>query len=601
MKHKAIGICMLLMVATVLPVAGITNNETGYCLVNSINGEDEWTMFLHDPERTGYSTSSAPNTDMLKWVFEGPGGCIIGIDCSPAVVNNKVYISTWDEYFYCLDADTGEELWSYYDDMFAGCSPAVYESKVYVSSDYYFYCFNADTGDVVWKYDIEFRGSHPSPVIVDGKVYYAHSRSTTGSGDACLYCFDANTGNKFWEYNFGYISVSSPAVAYGRVYVSSDDEDNDEKMNCFDASTGKLLWAFDIGKYGMYTPTIYDGRLYFGGDVLYCLNSYTGKQIWTYNVSKPIVCSPTIAYGNIYFQTSAGSEIYCLDLYNVSKIWSYPIGQLMGMTPVVADNKVYAGTWGFSAELLLCLNASTGEVIWEYDMSGAAPFWSCAPSVAYGRLFMGGGDTNKLYCFEDPFLPAPTIDGQKEGFVNCSYNFDVVTNEPNSNKVRYFVDWDDGTSEWTDYYNSGEEVTISHMWNNSDMYSLHVHAESIKGFRSKWSIHNITIIDGAMLEIQAIKGGLFKVTTIIKNLGTRDAVGVNWSILLDGGLILLGKKTTGKDNIPVDDEITVISKSIVGFGSAVITVNATVPIGFSDTREQKAFIFLVFINVKLSG
>ena len=57
------------------------------------------------------------------------------MDSSPAVADGKVYLGSWDDKFYCLDAVTGSLIWSYtigghIDDS----SPAVFEGRVYIGS-----------------------------------------------------------------------------------------------------------------------------------------------------------------------------------------------------------------------------------------------------------------------------------------------------------------------------------------------------------------------------------------------------------------------------------------------------------------------------------
>ncbi|GAI45049.1 unnamed protein product, partial [marine sediment metagenome] len=82
------------------------------------------------------------------------------------------------------------------------------------------------------------------------------------------------------------------------------------------------------------------------------------------------------------------------------------------------------------------------------------------------------------------------------------------------------------------------------------------------------------------------------VSVVIKNVGTADATDVNWSIILDGGFILLGKETIGTVNIPAGEEVTVCSDLILGFGRSTITVIA------SDTEETvNSFVFIVLIWV----
>jgi len=98
-----------------------------------------------------------------------------------------------------------------------------------------------------------------------------------------------------------------------------------------------------------------------------------------------------------------------------------------------------------------------------------------------------------------------------------------------------------------------------------------------------------------ILEIGNITGRLFKVSTAIRNIGGVDATMVNWSITLDGGVILLGKETSGGiPSIPVGDEKTISSGLILGFGKTVIIATAECNES-SDAAERDAFVLLFFI------
>jgi predicted aconitase with swiveling domain len=84
---------------------------------------------------------------------------------------------------------------------------------------------------------------------------------------------------------------------------------------------------------------------------------------------------------------------------------------------------------------------------------------------------------------------------------------------------------------------------------------------------------------------------------VIKNSGGIDAIGVNWSITLDGGFVLLGKETRGRIvSIPAGREKTVSSSLIFGFGKTVVTVTAEKIGVSSDVKEQEAFVFLFVVT-----
>ena len=61
-----------------------------------------------------------------------------------------------------------------------------------------------------------------APAVADGKVYVGNTvHVKVHSGD--IYCLDASNGNLIWNFTTGDWVSSSPAVAYGNVYVGSND------------------------------------------------------------------------------------------------------------------------------------------------------------------------------------------------------------------------------------------------------------------------------------------------------------------------------------------------------------------------------------------
>ena len=105
---------------------------------------------------------------------------------------------------------------------------------------------------------------------------------------------------------------------------------------------------------------------------------------------------------------------------------------------------------------------------------------------------------------------------------------------------------------------------------------------------------DVTITEPApVIEIGDITGGLLKVTAVIKNTGEADATDVDWSINLNGGLILLGKETTGTAaTIPAGGQVEVTSGLILGFGKTTITVSAG-----GESKDQAATVLLIFIKI----
>ena len=104
------------------------------------------------------------------------------------------------------------------------------------------------------------------------------------------------------------------------------------------------------------------------------------------------------------------------------------------------------------------------------------------------------------------------------------------------------------------------------------------------------------------MDIRAISGGVLRVGTEIYNKGGVMASDVNWSITLDGGVILLGKTTTGEIlGILPGESAAIQSGPILGFGKISVIVTADIDDGLSDMRSQGGFVFLFYAYVNPGG
>lgn len=57
------------------------------------------------------------------------------VQSSPAVVNGEVYVGSYDDNVYALNATTGAEIWTFQTGGFVYSSPAVVGGVVYIGSD----------------------------------------------------------------------------------------------------------------------------------------------------------------------------------------------------------------------------------------------------------------------------------------------------------------------------------------------------------------------------------------------------------------------------------------------------------------------------------
>ncbi|RLF26783.1 MAG: hypothetical protein DRN05_06560, partial [Thermoplasmata archaeon] len=226
-----------------------------------------------------------------KWTYD-VGGWVYS---SPAVAYDRVYIGSYDHNVYCLDTDTGELNWSYTADNIVASSPAVADGRIYITSTSgTLYCLDAMDGDLLWNNNTGIPVSFPT--IFQGRVYVF---STLLEGR--VYCFDAATGVQLWNQTISSSGIAcAPAVAYGRIYVGSDDKN----VSCLDADTGNIIWRYQTNGNVRGAIAVSNGRVYAGaitGDFhIYCLDAYTGEKIWDHYIESFDAAYPVIANGRLY-------------------------------------------------------------------------------------------------------------------------------------------------------------------------------------------------------------------------------------------------------------------------------------------------------------
>jgi len=471
-RFFTIGIILLFVGMTIAPSTGFINTaniQSDKHLIDekeiastSSDDVDWWPMFHHDINHTGYSSSDAPETNNVKWIYTTGDE----IWSSPAVVDNKVYFGCLNFKLYCLDADTGVEIWIYTTEGKVNCEPTVANGKVYFGSgDKNIYCLDADNGSKIWNYTTGAQ-VWSGPAIVDDKIYI-------GSRDHNLYCLNASTGEKIWNYTTGNWVQSSPTVIDDKVYFGSDDYN----VYCLFANNGSKIWHFKANDQVHSSPAVVDGKIYIASrdHNLYCLNASTGEKIWNYTTGDWIFAIPAVFDGKVYIG-SKDYKMYCLDAENGSKIWHYKTGWPVYSSPAIADGKVYFGSYDKD---IYCLDAYTGEKIWNYTTLAYRIYSS--PAIADSKVYIGDVD-GILYCFGEPNVPPEitNINGPTSGTAGKDYDYKFNSTDPNGDDVRYFIDWGDTITEWTVYYPSGSEVNLSHSWEKGT-YNITAKAQDIYG------------------------------------------------------------------------------------------------------------------------
>lgn len=138
-------------------------------------------------------------------------------DASPVVEGDFVYAAAEEKssHLFCFERATGKEVWRYSANT-AGywSTPAIAGDRLYVGGDdNNLHCVDAKSGQAVWTFKTG-GAVWSSPAVVEGKVIF-------GSYDANLYMVDATSGREIWRTAVDGRIISSPCVVGGHVWIGS--------------------------------------------------------------------------------------------------------------------------------------------------------------------------------------------------------------------------------------------------------------------------------------------------------------------------------------------------------------------------------------------
>jgi hypothetical protein len=88
---------------------------------------------------------------------------------------------------------------------------------------------------------------------------------------------------------------------------------------------------------------------------------------------------------------------------------------------------------------------------------------------------------------------APTITGPDNGDAGTAYLFTFNAVDPDSDDIRYIVDWGDGEIDTTGYSMSGVDISLLKSWNKAGTYTIKAKAQDIKGEIGPETTKSVTI------------------------------------------------------------------------------------------------------------
>src|SRR5262249_24357914 len=137
------------------------------------------------------------------------------ITSAPAVDAKTAYITNGGDVL-ALDQLTGTPRWRFTPSDFSPVTntPAVFEGVVFVTGGNSVFALDRATGHELWRTNLGPQTHNSAPSIVGNTVYV---------GGAGLYALRVSDGHLRWSRRSVGVNVSMPAIAYGKVFVNSED------------------------------------------------------------------------------------------------------------------------------------------------------------------------------------------------------------------------------------------------------------------------------------------------------------------------------------------------------------------------------------------
>jgi outer membrane protein assembly factor BamB len=170
----------------------------------------------------------------------------------------RLFIGSCDRnQWLAFDTATGDPLWTFQMNRGAFGTSPVEDDRVYVgSSDYNLYCIDAQTGKEIWRFYGEKTANGCVALGVDGTVYHATS------SQGWLFAVDAH-GHEVWRYRHNENVKSPPIVdGSGTIYLCSYRSPSSGHVHAVKPD-GTPLWVYEMPDYVSASPMLGpDGTLY---------------------------------------------------------------------------------------------------------------------------------------------------------------------------------------------------------------------------------------------------------------------------------------------------------------------------------------------------
>ena len=333
----------------------------------------DWSTYQLNPQRTGYLPGKYLDPPFASSKWSVPVGHLI--EHAPILVKDTIYMLDIKGIFYSIDKNTGKILYKKDIGELSAAAPGYADGVVYLVNldPDQIVALRAKDGKELWRKPIDSPGSESSPVVVNDRLIF-------GCQCGSVYALNPKTGATIWETETAGEIKSAVAYNEGTVYGSNYGGE----FFALDASDGGLKWstpiiggAFGRGGGSYSTPAVAYGRVYVGAldSRVYSLDEDTGEVAWTFSTGAEVYPGPVVAdvpgAPPTVFIASADSQAYALDAKTGALRWKRSVGDEVIGSGVVIGTTFYVsraydgGMVGFEAR--------SGKQVFESDLGAYSP------------------------------------------------------------------------------------------------------------------------------------------------------------------------------------------------------------------------------------
>jgi eukaryotic-like serine/threonine-protein kinase len=250
------------------------------------------------------------------------------------------------------------------------------------SKDRNLYCIDAQTGTELWRFATEGE--------VLGAANWAVSPDTGrpwvlfGSYDGSLRCLDLASHELIWDCHTDNYVNGAPAVAGGKVVFGGCDGIVHQAALADGAEAPSLKTDSPIAA----SAAVDGAQAYVGnyGGKFLCMNTANARVEWDYDSDKQAFFSSPAVGADRVVVGARDNNVYCFSRKKRGVIWKFPTGGQVDSSPVICGGVVVVGSKdGF----LYMLGLADGKKLWSYEIGEAI---TASPAVAAGMIVIGSED-----------------------------------------------------------------------------------------------------------------------------------------------------------------------------------------------------------------